>query len=667
MIIKKSRHISILLAIMNHDGIITSEDLAIFSKSSSRSVKSDIVKLNEDLMKEGIAKIVATRSKGYYIEVINHNKFEELRSSLSKTHVYFFNDDIEITSRRLFIAQKLLLNEYTRVDDLAESFYLSKSAIKSELKWITNFFSSYNVKLTTVVGKGLIPCGNEENLRSLMVEVFCSQYLDLNIEFGVKEFRNLFYEEEEYYADLRHAFLKILRESKMSVLDINTKKLATYLCLMQQRWRKGKRIHVDDKTRETIQKQYEYQVATEIFETQYITSYDEDEKVHFALLLMCYRDVDLLSKNDQETISPIIRAASNYYLDELIDKLKNELGGELFRLELFEVFRNSFLSLLIPIYTRSKYDSNAKMRMVTYYNKQEIASSPIALDIARRMLVHSQKILNDKIDEHVFWSVPPLIDLMFQSINFQYNKRRLGIISLAGRTVGKQRADILYRKFGNYIDKIDIFNQYELRRINFDDYDGVLVDTECVYNYYPIKFYKYTGINDDNEIQTLFNELFTQGFASEIVTKLSHLTNVFSSFQCHNYMEFFHLMCYKHALQDMEEQLMEYFIEKGTRFSFYNKNSQISMIFGPYEYIGEEFIEIYHLNYKMIWQKPYEIKYIIFICLDPNKKISELKIINLILFNLYHHPKCLKEMFENIEETYRNYFLDIITPFYKKK
>ena len=660
MKIKKSRHISILLAIMNRDGVTTSEDLANFSMSSPRTVKSDIAELNDDLMKEGIAKITATRSKGYYLEILDQKKFDELRENVLKAHGFFKNDNIELFSRRIYIAQKLLYNEYTLVDDLADAFYLTKSAIKAELCWITNFFASYDVELVSVPGKGLTPRGSEGNIRALMIEVFCSQYLDMSIEFEVKEFRSLFYDDIKYYADLRHAFLRILRESKMAILDVNTKKLATYLCLMQQRWRMGKRVQMDEKTKEMIMNSYEYQVACEMFDTPYIVDYDEDEKIRFAILLMCYRDVDLLSKNDQETVSPIIRGATDYYMDELLNKLKGELGGGLFQLELFEVFRTSFLSLLIPIYIRAQYDSNAKMRMVNYYDIQEIECSPIAMDIARRMILHSQEILHDTIDEHVFWGIPPLIDLMLQRINVQYEKRRLAILSLAGRTIGRQRADALRKEYGNYIEKIDVFNQYEMRRINFADYDCALVDSDNVYNYYPIQFYKYTGTSISDEMQVLFNEVFLKGFSGEIAEKFITCTKVFSSFQCRDYIEFFRLMAYKHAKEGLSEELADYLIETGTRFSFYNKNSQISMIFGPYEYIGKEVIEIYRSNNKLNWQKPYEIKYLVFICLAPEKKVAELKMINMILFCLYHQPKRLAQIFENIGETYQDCFLNVV-------
>ena len=45
MKITKGRHLSILFAIMNHDGVVTSDDLADFSLSSARTVKSDIAEL----------------------------------------------------------------------------------------------------------------------------------------------------------------------------------------------------------------------------------------------------------------------------------------------------------------------------------------------------------------------------------------------------------------------------------------------------------------------------------------------------------------------------------------------------------------------------------------------------------------------------------------------
>ncbi len=95
MKITKGRHLSILFAIMNHDGVVTSDDLADFSLSSARTVKSDIAELNDELSKEEIAHIISTRSKGYYLEPIDTAKYLSFKEMVLKEYGFFRNEDME--------------------------------------------------------------------------------------------------------------------------------------------------------------------------------------------------------------------------------------------------------------------------------------------------------------------------------------------------------------------------------------------------------------------------------------------------------------------------------------------------------------------------------------------------------------------------------------------
>ena len=147
MKITKGRHLSILFAIMNHDGVVTSDDLADFSLSSARTVKSDIAELNDELSKEEIAHIISTRSKGYYLEPIDTAKYLSFKEMVLKEYGFFRNEDMEKIARRIMMAQNLLYHEYTLVDDLADQLFLTKSAIKNDLAWVTSFFASYDVEL----------------------------------------------------------------------------------------------------------------------------------------------------------------------------------------------------------------------------------------------------------------------------------------------------------------------------------------------------------------------------------------------------------------------------------------------------------------------------------------------------------------------------------------
>ncbi len=661
MKITNSRHLALLIAIMDHDGALTSEELAVFAMSSARTIKSDIAELNETMMQEGIAQITATRSKGYYLQIINAEKYAEFKQAVMREYGFFRYEKMEAVARKIMIAQRLLYNEYTLVDDLAEALYLTKTAIKSDLAWVTAFFASYEVEIVVVPGKGLTPKGKEEDIRSLMVEVFCSQYHEFSYECEIKEFHHLFYDDPQYYADLRHEFLRILRESKMSILDIDTKKLATYLCLMQNRLRSGHTLTVSEELSVEMRELYEYQIAEATFASGYIHDWNEAEKIHFTKLLVCYRDIDLNNKADLSTIQTRYIMETENYLEQLIMRMRHELGGKLFSLELFDVYKPNFLSLLMPVYLRSKYDSNKKQRIATYFELGDIERSPIAMQMTRMILMYSSEILHEPIAANVFAALPMLIDDLFKRVNYQYTKRRLAVVSLGGKMLARLRAEDLKRRFGSFIESADAFNQYEMRRINFSDYDSMLGESKSVYNYYPIHFAVYTGCGVEDESLKLFHDVFIHGFSKTVVNHMIKLTAVYPKFTCDTYTNFLRLLSYKHAKEGKGEAMFKQLMEQGTHYSFYNKSSQIAVIFCPYQYTKKEFIEIYQPASKLIWVKPHEIKYLLAVNLRGDLNVSDLKMVNKILFCLSSQPKYMKQVFENVDETIEACFVSVVT------
>ena len=63
MKIAKNRHMMILHTLINSEGPVTAETLAHLSRASLRSIKNDIVELNDSLRKQDGVEIVSSMSK----------------------------------------------------------------------------------------------------------------------------------------------------------------------------------------------------------------------------------------------------------------------------------------------------------------------------------------------------------------------------------------------------------------------------------------------------------------------------------------------------------------------------------------------------------------------------------------------------------------------------
>jgi transcriptional antiterminator len=181
MKITKNRHLAILFYFISINRNATSKELSKFTSSSIRTIKSDITIINELLDEDKICTIDSTKAKGYVLRVLDEDNMESFSSSIKSQYSFYKNESIEKMSRRIYIIQRILSSRNVKIDDIADELYLTRSALRDDLSWVTEFFKSYDLDIVVKPSKGLFYSGEEEKIRSIMVETFCSQYHNLQI------------------------------------------------------------------------------------------------------------------------------------------------------------------------------------------------------------------------------------------------------------------------------------------------------------------------------------------------------------------------------------------------------------------------------------------------------------------------------------------------------
>ncbi|MBO7697399.1 MAG: helix-turn-helix domain-containing protein, partial [Erysipelotrichaceae bacterium] len=251
MKIEKNRHLMILDGLMKADSEITAEKLADISDSSIRTVKQDIIYLNENLKKENIARISSLKAKGYVLEPLDEEKFAKLQEDVLIMLRMYYNRPIETMDRRLYIIHSFLAQDEVSLEQICEKLYLSESSVRKEIEWVRSFLASYELSIR-MNGHNYYVSGKEADLRNVMVEIHCSQYHEFQQTYLHEGFNVMFYQDKNVYEDIRHAFLDILRASEIAVSDIAAKKIPTYICLLKSRLEKGKLIEIDDEVAQEL-------------------------------------------------------------------------------------------------------------------------------------------------------------------------------------------------------------------------------------------------------------------------------------------------------------------------------------------------------------------------------------------------------------------------------
>ena len=628
MKIEKNRHLIILYTLMNApDVFVSSEQLAEKTMSSVRTIKNDIAVLGGVLSKENIASVESRRSQGYRIVPLDPQKYADFTERVQIHRILFRTRSIEEMNRRLYILQSELAYGNIKIDDLAEELYVSRSSLAKDIAWATKFLNSHHIEVRSVPGKGLCISGKEQDIRNAMVEVFCSQYHDIELLYPVDDFTDLF--ETDLYEDIRHEMLKVIRESDLTISDLSAKKIATYLTLVPERRRNGHSLTFDQKDREELRASYEYETAENILRQKAVSRMgikDEPEILNLTRLLLVNKDIDLRNTRVPSHISPGLYRQTEELFSEM-NRFFREENHSLFSSSLYDRYHPDLLSVLLKLQLLSRYDHLDSRNFISYTETGEINYSPAALEYTRKVIGFLEDRYGQKIRR------PDLIDqfssvfhYMLKQIPFDVKKMRLAVFSTEGRTTAELLRDELRQYWDVYIEKADIFNLYEMRRVHFSDYDYAVSSWDVAYYRYPIPLISFRGIHPSEDKQKLFEHLFIHCFNEEPVRKMSLLLRVFDHTEMNDYMTLINALAKTYGRNAKHvRRIAEKAVNRFSAVSYYNPGSSISMIFLDYSDTRKEIFDVYVPDGTVYWGTDMEIHCFIVICMKPDLPLPDLK------------------------------------------
>lgn len=150
---------------------ITVEKLAQKTGVSDKTIRNDLIEINNRLRTIGLGKIVKKRRKGVILEITAQQSLE-LEQLLEQTDHGLEADRFE--ERRLFIIRKLLFNERSNLSmqDIADTLYTSRSSV---MKWVNeaeDWFNPFQLAIERRKYYGIKLQGTEINWRKAVEEFY---------------------------------------------------------------------------------------------------------------------------------------------------------------------------------------------------------------------------------------------------------------------------------------------------------------------------------------------------------------------------------------------------------------------------------------------------------------------------------------------------------------
>lgn len=150
-----AREKKIVTLLIEHEDKLTTTQIATSLKVSSRTIKADIKKINEELEKHS-CRINSQQGVGLWIEYDNHEAKKYLKEVTRDTADLYLSPEV----RKYHLAVELLLqDDYTSMEALAKEYYISK-AMKTtyrELKTENlNLRPAWEMELQSHIVKGAV-------------------------------------------------------------------------------------------------------------------------------------------------------------------------------------------------------------------------------------------------------------------------------------------------------------------------------------------------------------------------------------------------------------------------------------------------------------------------------------------------------------------------------
>ena len=249
----------IIEILLDHPEGMKGNDIAGRLQVSSRTIRSDIKRLQELLEVHGI-KISAITNRGYKLERQDvHEVLMNVLPSISSQEM--FSDKNE---RLLYLVgyflEALLTNKSVTQGDLADEMYVALSSLKAYLNELREFLSDYFLQIVTYRNEGLRLQGDENDLRTCIV--------DYQREVRNPNLHALIYNE---VGSQEIAFMieEVMKQCSLQLTDTARENLCLQMALAVRRSAEGHLTVCSSSVAQELEKSFEYRIAKEMVNALY--------------------------------------------------------------------------------------------------------------------------------------------------------------------------------------------------------------------------------------------------------------------------------------------------------------------------------------------------------------------------------------------------------------
>lgn len=633
------------------------KDLAERLSVSPRTIKTEMDYLKSELPKHG-AVLVARRNFGYTLSILDDALFQDFYGQIhfkfSVTEKYGQYDYCRVLRLYRHLAS---VTQPVYLENLADEFSLSRSAMRDYIAQARDFFRSFHLQIQSRPWQGISLEGREMQFRLALTELYVIHFHLATPEIHDVQYSRWIECDQQERADIRHCFLRVLRESPVSLRDTNSQRLAVYLVIARNRRRMGFFIHLTSDEKQIIKTCDVYPVAQNVYQQLSMDfegfEPEEDEICFLAVQLLCYRDMGHLV--DEIPCAPFFAQSANQCATEILSFLRQEFSLD------FSTFLNAhhyLKNLLIPIFARNYFQLDGLQSFAWNY-ENTVTESPLAMEFARRITIFLEKYTGCSVALSDMFLIANYMYFLLSQTEYEIKKLRMILVCDSGICFAKRLENRLMARYSHLIEMFDTMELYEARRIRFCDYDAVIMDIKSSAYSYPLPWHYFRLLPHKNEMEQIFSHILIQAYQFREHLPAQYLIHTYPAYLFTDMENFFQFLSFKHTNNDSSRLLLYQYLQEGeSRFS-YDTSSKCAVLFGTLRLACQEAIELYELKSPGMWGNN-RINYILYLCIDWKKDWKLVKVIENSLHLLAIYPEYFATFMEHKEKIFEQLTVDYL-------
>lgn len=645
-----SRALQIIIQLSNApERTMTSQELAERIGVSAHTVKNEMPQVAQMLEENG-ARLVSRRHKGYSFEVLDLDAFDTFSTvtSIRQTPGSMLNADQE--SRVRYLVRRIISTETgIKKEQLADQLFLSASALREPLSMATHLCESFGLRVVSRPGTGLRVEGEEHRRRLALTEVsgvhFHKETLDCS-DPDSAPWLSCGYEERQ---DIRHIFLKVLRESPVSLRDSATQRVAVYLIIARNRVRDGHFVQLSEAWVDSIVDTMFYTLAQSIYHAlseQFEGYHMPREEIAFlGILLFSFLDVNL--DRAPESLHPGMAAQARRLTDRVLEHLRQETGMDFAPLP---GARDLLQQILFNLVVQHFYQMDGGTQYDYAYELQFL-NCPLCVELAGEVLDYIRTIYPFRVNRFMLALTSCYFFGLLNRVEYPIRSLHLYSTHFLGTEFARQQAEGLVARYPELIAEVTPMNLYELRRIDPATCDGVLMGNGAEREDAPKPGYRYDypvemllHIRGGRDYGRVYNTLLINAYQYRQQLPPPENYQVIRNFQYYTPEQFIQYLAGVHGRDEVERQaLQEELLEREKCFTC--QYGEVAIFLHNDQTQDEVKIEFYPLEKRALW-KERKVRALLYAS-GGIRSWQKMKALSMLMDSFVRYPDELEEFAED--------------------